>query len=56
MGGGEGACSLSFSLSWGLGCHATLWMNFSSVLAVSIKTLLLGWEIGIIFFRVAGAI
>lgn len=55
--GEEGGLALSFfSYSWGLGCHATLWMNFNSVLAVSIKTLLLGWEIGINFFRVAGAI
>lgn len=36
--------------SWGLGCHVTLWMNFSSVLVVSIKTLLSGWEIGINLF------
>lgn len=36
--------------SWGLGCHVTLWMNLSSVLAVSIKTLLSGWEIGINLF------
>jgi len=41
---------LLFSSSWGLGCHVTLWMNFSSVLAVSIKTLLSGWEIGINLF------